>query len=221
MIARELINHMIPPLKFTDDAHKAIVWMEEMRCNFLPVVDQSKFQGLLTEEIILDANDIEKLVSNFQLIGTKAFVTEEIHFYEIIKKANDLKVQSIAVLDKENNYLGVITLQDALAAFAQSAAVQTPGGILVLSMDMRDYSLAEISRLVEENNVKIVSSNIRIDDLDPSMIKLTLKINSLELNRVVATLERFNYKIIARFQEITAGDAERDRLDLLFRYLEI
>ena len=31
MIAEDLINHMIPPLKATDDAHKAIVWMEEFR----------------------------------------------------------------------------------------------------------------------------------------------------------------------------------------------
>ena len=221
MIAEELINHMIPPLKLSDDAHKAIMWMEEMRCNYLPVVDNSRFLGLINEEIILDNNDIEKLISEFDLIGKDAVVSEEIHFYEIIKKASDLKVQSVAVVDHQQNYLGVISLQDALSAFAQSAAVHTPGGIIVLSMSMRDYSLAEISRLIEENNVKIASSNMRADDLDPSMIKLTLKINSTEINRVVATLERFGYKIIARFQESNSGEAERDRLDMLFRYLEI
>ncbi len=42
MIAEDLINHMIPPLKGTDDAHKAIVWMEEFRCNYMPVVEDDK-----------------------------------------------------------------------------------------------------------------------------------------------------------------------------------
>ncbi len=46
MIAEDLINHMIPPLKATDDAHKAIVWMEEFRCNYLPVVDERKIIGI-------------------------------------------------------------------------------------------------------------------------------------------------------------------------------
>ncbi|MEJ0031270.1 MAG: hypothetical protein WDO15_13230 [Bacteroidota bacterium] len=32
-----------------------------------------------------------------------------------------------------------------------------PGGIIVLSMNLIDYSLAEIARLVEENNAKIIS----------------------------------------------------------------
>ena len=30
---------MIPPLKPTDDGHKAIVWMEELRMNQLPVIE--------------------------------------------------------------------------------------------------------------------------------------------------------------------------------------
>ena len=58
MIAAELINHMIPPLKATDDAHKAIVWMEEFRCNFLPVVEDGTLQGFISEEIIMETNDI-------------------------------------------------------------------------------------------------------------------------------------------------------------------
>jgi predicted transcriptional regulator len=53
MIAEDLINHMIPPLKGTDDAHKAIVWMEEFRCHQLPVVENGNLLGFISEEIIL------------------------------------------------------------------------------------------------------------------------------------------------------------------------
>ena len=77
---------------------------------------------------------------------------------------------------ENGKYAGIITVQDIMASFAQSASVQMPGGILVLSMDLIDYSLAEISRYVEENNAKVISSTMVDDPLDHGKIKLTLKI---------------------------------------------
>ena len=38
----DLINDMIPPLKVTDDAAKALVWMEELRLHALPVIKEKE-----------------------------------------------------------------------------------------------------------------------------------------------------------------------------------
>lgn len=221
MIAEDLINHMIPPLKGSDDAHKAIVWMEEFRCNFLPVVEEGKLLGFISEEIILEANDIDKRVKDFNLVGQNCFVHLDTHFYDILKVAADNKLQVVAVLNEEQSYTGLITVQDTLTSFAQTAAVQLPGGILVLSMNHVDYSLAEISRLVEENHAKILSSIVKEDPLDPGKLRLTLKINQLDLSRIVATLERFGYKVIGRYHETKVLGDEKDRIDMLLRYLDI
>jgi predicted transcriptional regulator len=58
MIAEELINHMLPPLKLTDEASKAVAWMEEFRCSQLPVIENEKFLGFISEDIILERNDL-------------------------------------------------------------------------------------------------------------------------------------------------------------------
>ena len=222
MIAEELINHMIPPLKVTDDAHKAIVWMEEFRCNYLPVVDKGFLLGFISEEIILESNDIESDLNGFELVGKDCTVSLDSHFYDIIKTAANHKLQMVCVIDSEGKYVGVITVQDIMASFAQTAAVQMPGGILVLSMDLIDYSLAEICRYVEENNAKVISSIMIEDPMDKGKIKITLKINQLDLSRIVATLERFSYRVIGRYQETnTANSGEQERLDLLLKYLDI
>src|ERR1041385_5078934 len=222
MIAEELINHMIPPLKVTDDAHKAIVWMEEFRCNHLPVIDEGKLMGFISEEIILEANDIEKPLKEFGLVSKECAVHNETHVYDILRVASDHKLQIVAVLNEEDQYVGVITIQDVMTSFAQSAAIQIPGGIIVLSMNLIDYSLAEIARLVEENNAKIISFMMVEDPLDKGKIKLTLKINQEDLTRVIATLERFGYRVIARYQENrTDPSNEKERLDMLMRYLNI
>jgi CBS domain-containing protein len=212
---------MIPPLKGTDDAHKAIVWMEEFRCNYMPVVEDNKLLGFISEEIILETNDIEKNARDFNLVGQQCYVHLDTHFYDILKVAADHKLQMVAVLGEDMTYLGVITVQDTLTTFAQTAAVQMQGGVLVLSMNHIDYSLAEISRLVEENHAKILSSILNEDPLDPGKIRLMLKINQLDLSRVVATLERFNYKVIGRYQETKPAVGEKDRIDMLLRYLDI
>lgn len=212
---------MLPPLKLTDDAHKAIVWMEELRCNQLPVISEGKFIGLLSEEMILEKNDIEKKVRDFELIGKKSVVRSKSHFYEVLKNASDANVQVVGVIDETGGYVGAISVQDTITAFAQSAAVQMPGGIIVLSVNQIDYALSQISRLIEENDAKILSSSVKIDEHDPSKLKVTIKINRLELSHVIATLERFGYKLIARFQESNIQDEERTRLDSLLRYLDI
>lgn len=222
MIAEDLINHMIPPLKGDDDAHKAIVWMEEFRCNYMPVVENGKLLGFISEEIILETNEIEKSVKEFDLVGQNCYVQLDTHFYDILKVAADNKLQVIAVLNEDQSYCGLITVQDTLTSFAQTAAVQLPGGILVLSMNHVDYSLSEISRLIEENHAKVLSSLVKEDPLDSAKLRLTLKINQVDLLRIVATLERFGYKVIGRYQDTKpVGDDGRERIDMLLRYLDI
>lgn len=221
MVAKELINHMIPPLKETDSAAHAMVWMEEFRCKQLPVVSNGEFKGLISEEQILDINDASIPISDFDLFCENCCVEESQHFYDVIKVASDNNVEIVGVLNENRTFAGVITIQDTITAFAQTTAVQSPGGIIVISLDAIDYSLAEISRLIEANNVKILSSSVKEDDFNNQKLKVTLKVNQEDLTAVVATLERFDYKVIARFQEKVATENDKERIDILLRYLDI
>ncbi len=221
MIAIEIINQMIPPLKVTDPASKAIQWMEELRTNQLPVLENGFYKGLISENIILEKNDLDKTVGEYDLEGITCYVYFHQHIYEVIKVASDNQAQIIAVLDEDNQYHGVINIEDTISAFAQTATVQSAGGIIVLSMNLIDYSLAEVSRLIEAENAKILSTWIANDALDPQKIKLTIKTNKTDLSHIIATLERFGYKIIARFHETKHTATDQERLDILLKYLEM
>lgn len=221
MIALELINHMIPPLKLTDDGHKAVVWMEELRTNQLPVVEKGRFLGFLSEDIILEENDKTWKVSEYELYAEQCYVTEGQHFYDVIRLAAEYEVQLVAVLNEHGHFSGVVPIEDTIAAFAQSTAVQEMGAILVLSMNHRDYSMAEISRLIEGENARILSSCLTSDHSDAAKVKLTLKVNKTELSHITATLERFGYKVIGRFQEVESKSNDQERYDMLMKYLNI
>ena len=221
MIAEELINQMIPPLKLYDTVEKALRWMDEFRVNELPVVSNRKYLGLATELTLIELPDRNKPLKDVPLEFQDVHVMYMQHFYDVMEAAIKNKIQVVPVLDEMQEYMGIITINDTLAAFGQMSALQGQGGILILSMAERDYSLSQISRLIEEENAKILSAYVSPDELDPYKIKLTLKLSTNDLTRIIATLERFDYRITAQFQDASAFDVGKDRLDMLFKYLDI
>ncbi|WP_186753819.1 CBS domain-containing protein [Echinicola salinicaeni] len=221
MQAYEFINNMIPPLKLTDKVRMALSWMEEIRTDVLPVVEEGMFKGLVTDEMIYNFNREDILISDLPLEAEGCFVSKDKHIYDVLRVASEYQTNMVAVVDKDNIYHGVVTLEDAIAAFADSMAIQAQGGVLVLSMFMTDYSLFEIARVIESENAKILSSFLTSDPLDDSKIKVILKIDKTELRHVKATLERFGYKVIDHYQEEMTQSGEQDRLDNLLRFLNI
>jgi CBS domain-containing protein len=222
MCAKDFINPMVPPLKSADSVGRALAWMEEFRVHQLPLVEEGVYKGMFSETALYDANlPPETLLGSLVPDFAECFVTEDQHFYEVIRVAEAFKVQTVPVLSSERVFKGVIVLRDTVGALARAFATQNPGGIIVLLMHAYNYSLAEISRLVESNNAKILSSYVEPDVKDPAMVKVTLKLSVMEVSRVIATLERFGYHVVARFDENEDVDVSRERLDILLKYLEI
>lgn len=221
MQAYQFINNMIPPLKITDKVKMGLSWMEEIRTNILPVVEGGIFKGLITDEMMYNLNDPELLIGEVDLDTVGCFVFRDKHIYDVLKVSSEFHLTMVAVLDRENNYLGVVTIEDAIAAFADTISIQTDGGVLILSMLMTEYSLFEIARVIESENAKVLSSFIVGDPLDENKIKVTLKIDKPELRHIKATLERFGFEVIDHYQEEVGISREQDRLGNLMRFLDI
>lgn len=221
MIAEELINQMIPALKPTDKAGKAMLWMEEFKTNQLPVIEDSRFKGLISEDIILESNDLDRNIGDFTLLSENCYVNEDQHLFDIIRLANEYDSELVAIVNREGEYMGVSRHEDSMKAFSNTLAVQAQGGILVLEMRHIDYSMAEISRLIESDDAKILGSYLSQNNNDQNMVFLTLKLNKEDLTTVIATLERFEYKVIAKFHESVNIETERERLDNLLNFLNI
>jgi predicted transcriptional regulator len=221
MLAEELINQVIPTLRRSDVVETATDWMNEYRINELPVVEDELYFGMVSDATIALHDNPETLIGELQLIHQNTFVRTDQHLYEIIRTAHNNNVDTLPVLHHDNTYVGVITIRDTIKAIAKKFTFQMDGGIIILSMDYRDYSLSEISRLVEANNVRILSSSLEPDEEDPMKVKLTIKFNTLDLKYVVATLERYEYKIIAKFLSKEDYNIETERLNMLFKYLSI
>ncbi len=224
MLAEDLLNQKIPPLRPADPVAKAARWFEQLRVSQLPVVDRREFLGLIHEDRLADNLDPNTpLLDLGTLPDADAFVFAHQHFYHVMEAAVRHRTAVVPVLTAQREYVGVITITDALAAFGQMSSMRGEGSILVLTMLERDYSLTQISRYVEEEHAKILSAYTTPDETDPLRLKLTLRINTSEIGRIVATLERFGFYVSAQFHDRSAlgPTEENDRLDSLLRYLNV
>ena len=221
MIARELINSLIPALRARDDIAKATSLMDDLIVAQLPVVDDNSFKGFITNDMLFDDLLNHTTVGQYQLKGIDCFVRQDQHFYEIVKVLSDSDQSIVAVIDEQDTYLGAVDATALMQAFAQTTAVQSPGGIIELLVNQIDYSLSEITRLIEADGVKIIGCFLRNDAHDPTKIRVALKLDKKSITRTVATLERFNYHVQALFQEELIDSYEKERLDALLKYLDM
>ncbi|MBE0655214.1 MAG: CBS domain-containing protein [Bacteroidales bacterium] len=219
MLAKDLISDVVPALKTSDTGIQALSWMEIFRISHLPIVNERDFLGLISDQDIYDLNDPEEAIGNHSLSLFSPYVFENQHIYEVIEMASRLKLTVIPVLDASNHYLGLITLTELVQVFADLSALKHPGGILVLQVNQNDYSLTEISQIVESNDAKILSLYISSSD-DTTQMTVTLKINRNDLTSVIRTFERYEYNILASYLKDDEEDIlYQERYELFMRYL--
>ena len=149
MLASELIDPMLPSLKPTDRVGQALDWMQEHRVGQLVLTDQGEYRGVLSEELLMDVADDEQPLSNVMRLFEQTFVYQDQHLYEIIGLILQHRMEVVAVVAAGRAFTGTISAGERLKQFAQELGVQEAGAILILNMNERDYSLTEISRLVE------------------------------------------------------------------------
>lgn len=219
MLARELISDTIPPLRPNDEVARALAWMDEFKVSHLPVVDGTRYIGLISEDNVMDGQEAD-LVSASREAYDFASVTEAEHIYNVIRKlaATDLTV--MPVLSTEGVYLGCISIFDLLTRFEELAVVNQPGGIIILQLNKNDYSLAQVAHVVESDSARILSSYV-VEDVDTGKMELTLKLDREEVGSIVQSLERYDYDVQAYFQETAHLEDLKGRYDELMRYINI
>lgn len=221
MIAEKLISEVVPSVKSSETGQKALSWMDVFRVSHLPVVEQNKYLGMVSDKIIYDLNLVDKPIENQLSSLNTAHVHKNQHIFEIAILMYKLKLSVIAVLDDDHYYLGAITLYDLARRFADLFSLQEMGGVIVLETNIADYSLSEISQIIESNDTKILSCFL---DRKPgsNVMDVILKLNQEELSPVIQALNRYNYNIKdVYFDNSMLNDLYKERFDQFMKFMNI
>lgn len=220
MTAKALIAHDIPALSLQQTGRDAFHFLSDYHVKHLPVVHEGKLVGILSEEDVFNHKLYDPISEYDFSLMRRAAVLEDEHVFEVMRMMGDQRLTVVPVIDKEGTYLGLVSQNDLLRYFAQTASFSEQGAVLVLQMPRRDYSISTIAHIIEDEGVKILSAFVTSAP-DPEYVELTLKLDRTELSRVIASLERHEYDVKETFGEVERSDFMRERYDALMHYLNL
>ncbi len=220
MLTVELINSNIPRLKLQDSVSKALQLINDYRVTHLPVVQDDKYLGLVSEDDLLDMEEDKAPVELMQDSFVYAAVSENEHFLTAVNCCNQFETTVVPVVNEEKELLGVITTPDLLKALGNFAGTNEIGGIVVLEMERSQFAISEISRIVESNDATILHLNTTVHP-ETGMLTVTIHINKKEIAAIVATFERYDYDVIYYFGTENFENEIHTNYRHLMNYLDI
>ncbi len=219
MIAKYAIEESIPYLKMSDTLEFALELMEEFKQEHLPVLNGKELVGVVSEQQLLEAEGVQTFSElAFPLI--KIAINENMHIFDAMKAGAESSSSVLPVVNEKGIYIGLISPKSLLNKLSEFNFAKELGGIFVLEVAAQDYSLAEIARLVETNKAAVLSiSTAKLFKSDK--IQVTVKVNTLDLTYIIATLERYNYTISHIFHQAEQIDQLQERYEGLMHYLNV
>jgi len=218
MLTRDLISNSIPYLHPGDKVHHALQLMNDYHIVHLPVVNEEKYLGIISEEQLLQSDD-DHFISQLQISDGTTSVKAADHFLKAIQAAVINKLSMVPVVE-EDQLLGIVTYNDLLRNASEFMSLSEPGALIVLEVESSSYSFTEINRIVESNDAQITQLNTYTDP-ETGIMHITIRVNKLEVSDIIATFQRYEYNVKYYFGEELYENELRNNYDNLMNYLKI
>jgi CBS domain-containing protein len=218
MLVSQLINTSLPALNITDKVMYALQLMDEYDVLHLPVISADKYAGMVGKEELLSEDENSLLSSIYTLVPLT--VKSEEHILTALKTVAKHHLSLLPVVNEQAELMGNLLTKDLLTALATFIGTEEKGAIIVLETNKRNFSFGELSRLVETNDAFITQLNTYTETATGLLI-VTIKINSMEVSDIIATLQRYEYAVRYYFGEEEYANELRENYDHLIAYLNM
>ncbi len=214
--AGQIIDTQLPTLGDDFDIALALRWMDECSVSELPIVVNGVFKGLISENQLLDIEGDETFI--MPALSSWNIGADD-HFFTMVHQFARYQTSIAPVISKDNTYLGCVTREDLVDLLNDMTSAHLDGGVVLLEMAPRDYTLQQIARIVEENDAKVLA--LFAYPNERGMTEVVLKLDVKNVNAIIRSLERFEYRVRATFQHPEANIDLLDRYDTLMRFLDV
>ena len=217
MLNQHIINDLTP-LEADAKISELRVVFNQLTYSHIPIQKNGVFLGCLSENDIY-CFDSGKIINDILYAIEGFYVKKNSTWLNVLGEfaSNDCNI--MPVLDSKNNYLGYYQLVDIISLFNKTPFLSEPGGIIIVEKAYNDYSLSEISQIIESNNVKLLG--LFVSSQEDDMTQITIKIENSDLNTIFESLRRYGYNIILGHEDDEFLKMLKDRSSYLNRYLNL
>ena len=184
----------------------------------LPVCENNSFIGVLRKEAV-DEEDKEATVADYQYGLERFFVPLTATWDVVVEAFGRYHTDMLPVINKEEHFIGYYHLDEFVLQLTQTPFIQEAGYVLILQKDTLNYSLAEVSRIVEENGGKLLG--LYLSNRTENNVLITLKITTNRLSEILQHLRRYGYGILTEKEDDHYRKELKDIADYFEKYLDL
>lgn len=190
----------------------------DLSYSHFPVLEDGVYIGCIASDDI-ETFDSDKKVIDYKYTLEPFFARSNMIWLDVLEVFAKNHTNLIPVLDENNTYLGFYEIGDIIKFFHETPFLKEPGGVIIVKKGLLDYSMSQITQIVESNNGKILGAFV--SDGNADSVQITIKISLGAMNEIIQTFRRYNYEIISEHQEDTYINNLKERSDYLDKYLNI
>ena len=194
MTTLQIADNIFPTLQLQDSVEKALHLMNEFKVFHLPVVAEEKFLGLVYEEALVDHENSNVTLENFQSLFIQSSVNVNLHFLKAASLYNLYKLSMIPVINENNELAGTISAAALINAIGNFCGSSEKGAIIVLEIERTRFAISEINSIIESDGATLLHLNVSSLPVH-NLLEVTLQINKKEVSIIIATFERYEYSI--------------------------
>ena len=217
----EITEYITNDLKAIDsfDSIAAVQYFfNDLHFSHFPVLEKGVYIGSIAAEDI-ETFDSDKKIVDYRFTLEGFFTKTDTIWLDVLEVFAKNHTNLVPVLDENNSYVGYYEIEDIMKFFHETPFLQEPGGIIVIRKGVLDYSMSQITQIVESNNGKLLG--LFISEATADSVEITLKITLGAMNEIIQTFRRYNYEIISEHQEDNYINNLKERSDYLDKYLNI
>lgn len=217
----EITNYITNDFK-PIDSQESIAAVKDFLVDFefshFPIVEDGIYIGSISAEDV-ETFEEEKRVSDYKYTLESFFIRTNAIWLEVLEVFAKNHSNLIPVLDDNNKYIGYYEIEDIINFFHQTPFIKEQGSIIKVRKGVLDYSMSQITQIVESNNGKLLG--LFISEANMESVEVTIKTSSGAINEIIQTFRRYNYEIISEHHEDSYITNLKERSDYLDKYLNM
>lgn len=214
----EYINNDFKPFSGADTVADVQDFFADITYSHFPVMDNEVYIGSISA-VDVETFENQKPITDYRYTLEGFFVRTTMSWLDVLEVFARNNSNIVPILDESNKYIGYYEITDIIKFLNETPFLKESGGIIIVEKPVADYSMSQVTQIVESNNAKLLG--VFVSYADAEKVQITVKTTLGGINEIIQSFRRYNYEIISDHQEDDYLNTLKERSDYLDKYLNI
>ncbi|HNP32012.1 MAG TPA: CBS domain-containing protein [Flavobacterium sp.] len=214
----EYINNDFKPFPGTESVAEIQDFFADVTYSHFPVMENGVYIGCISA-VDVETFETQKPILEYRYALEGFFVRTTMVWLDVLEIFARNNANIVPILDENNIYIGYYDITDIIKFLNETPFLKETGGIIVVEKPAADYSMSQITQIVESNNSKLLG--VFVSEANSEKVQVTVKTTLGGINEIIQSFRRYNYEIVSEHQEDDYLNTLKERSEYLDKYLNM